>query len=68
MIRPIGFKKITIFVGTYQYCSPEMQKLFLSHDEDVLDLYYNDAYGLNLSIKNLTNLNHPKSKEYSASF
>ena len=48
--RP-GGKIFTGFAGTYSYCSEEMKKLFTSHERSYVDLYFNDAYGLELSIQ-----------------
>ncbi len=48
--RP-GEKMFTSFAGTYSYCSEEMKKLFTHHECSYVDLYFNDAYGLELSIQ-----------------
>ena len=48
--RP-GEKMFTSFAGTYSYCSEEMKRLFTHHYSSYVDLYFNDAYGLETSIQ-----------------
>ena len=43
----IGHKTFTGFYGTYNYCCPEMKKLFLLGEMSYVDLYLNDLYSLN---------------------
>jgi serine/threonine protein kinase len=51
--KPIGHKKSTKFIGTYKYSSPEMQKLLFYNETGLIDLYYNDAYSLNMALNKL---------------
>jgi hypothetical protein len=50
---PIGYKKSTKFIGTFQFSSPEMQKLLFYNETGLIDLYYNDAYSLNVALNKL---------------
>jgi hypothetical protein len=43
----IGTKILTKFVGTYNFCCPELKKLYHLSGAGYVDLYYNDVYGLN---------------------
>ena len=48
----VGFKTKTKFFGNFEYCSPEM-KTFASKKSkraEFIDLYYNDAFGIDKSI------------------
>ena len=47
----IGFKTITNYVGTIDYWSPEMGKCFREKKQMLIDLYYNDLYGLEKTIE-----------------
>jgi serine/threonine protein kinase len=42
----IGYKTLFGFVGTYNYSSPEMRKLFFLKSQSYVDLYYNDFHCL----------------------
>ena len=46
-----GYLIQTNFAGTYSYCTDEMKKLFKNRESSWVDLHYNDAYGLELSVK-----------------
>jgi serine/threonine protein kinase len=57
----IGTKTKTTFVGTINYCSPEMKKLF--HPKEslrmLIDLYHNDVCSLEISLAEIADLwNH----------
>jgi hypothetical protein len=39
-----GSKSLTYFFGTLDYCSAEMQYLYISKSKGYVDLYYNDAH------------------------
>ncbi len=47
--EPIGYKTLTKFVGTTAFCADELLAL-LSQLTGMVDLYYNDFYGLMKSI------------------
>lgn len=40
----VGHSTFTKFFGTFEFCSPEMKKLFHSSSYGYVDLYYNDLY------------------------
>lgn len=42
----LGFKTASRFQGTYNYCSEEMKKLYISKKIAPVDLYYNDLHCL----------------------
>ena len=48
----LGEKEITLFVGTFNYTSPQMKRTVASSDVSV-DLYWNDLYGLKLSLQEI---------------
>jgi serine/threonine protein kinase len=50
--EPLGFKTLSIFKGTPNYASPPMLALMTEHIGHV-DLYYNDAYALDLIIRSI---------------
>jgi len=45
----LGFLTITGFRGSVNYCSPDMFELYdhQQYLEGAIDVYYNDAHGLN---------------------
>ncbi len=48
-----GQKSYTKFVGTYAFCTREMQKVFSLKESGYIDLYYNDIHGLRKTLENL---------------
>jgi serine/threonine protein kinase len=46
----IGQKTLTDFCGTLGYMSREMKGLMDSQQPGLVDLFYNDAYGMSLAI------------------
>jgi hypothetical protein len=46
---------LTKFSGTYSYCTKEMKKLFKTRQSSWVNLHFNDAYGLDLSISEMEN-------------
>lgn len=47
-----GFKTVTSFQGTLNYVSPEMSNiLYRRMEKGLVDLYYNDLFGLIRSYK-----------------
>ena len=42
----LGQKTLTGFVGTFSATSNEMQKLFYTNSQSLVDLYHNDVCGL----------------------
>lgn len=44
-------------MGTYAFCSKEMQKLFMLKESGYVDFYYNDTHGLKKTLEHfqLTN-------------
>ena len=51
--EPAGNKSKTGFKGTYNYCSPEMKKLYYLKKQEYVDLYYNDLHCLELTWKQM---------------
>lgn len=51
LTEKIGELSSTQFVGTYMLACPEMQTLYHNQCCGLIDLYYNDAYALELSLK-----------------
>ena len=49
----IGKKKLTFYVGTAEYWSPEMTQCFIQKKSSKIDLYYNDFFGLSKSIEEI---------------
>lgn len=47
----MGSKTVTTFSGTYRFCCDEMKNLFGTGKSALVDLYFNDIYGLNESVK-----------------
>jgi serine/threonine protein kinase len=47
-----GFKTLSAFRGTPNYCTPEMLQIMMER-EDYADLYYNDVHGLKLVINEI---------------
>ena len=45
----VGEKTYTKFIGTFQFTTHELQKLFLLKKRGRVDFYYNDLYGLEKS-------------------
>ena len=45
-----GFKTFSVFKGTPNFTSPEMLSI-MNEEASFVDLYYNDAFGLNLTLK-----------------
>ena len=45
-----GYKTLSIFKGTPNFCCPEMLAM-MNLERSYVDLYYNDAFGLNLVIQ-----------------
>lgn len=48
--RP-GFLSHTCYIGTYNFCCPDMQRLCISRSTGLVDIYFNDYYCLAQSIK-----------------
>lgn len=48
----VGYKTLTVFRGTPDFCTAEMLATMMKR-EGYVDLYYNDAYGLDLVFKKL---------------
>jgi hypothetical protein len=42
----VGEKTMTNFIGTFEYSTEEMKKLFFSKETQPIDLYWNDVYSL----------------------
>ena len=51
----LGFKTLTKFLGSVNYCSPEMVKLFsaVREEKNYVDLYYNDVHCFTKAITEL---------------
>ena len=49
--QKIGERTLTKFKGTVVNCSPEMFEIFTTKEYGFVDLYYNDAYGLEMLMK-----------------
>ncbi len=49
----IGFKRITDFRGSLNYCSEEMKNCFVKDASMPVDLYYNDLCCLNKSVEEI---------------
>ena len=45
--------KKTRFKGSFNYCSPEMKKLFTLKEDGYVDFYYNDLHCLSRTWKNM---------------
>jgi serine/threonine protein kinase len=52
----LGSKTFTSFLGSLSYCYDEMVKLYLDETSGFVDLYYNDAFGLDKSLSYLKKL------------
>ena len=53
---PQGFKTKTNFKGTYNFCSPEMKKLYHLKTHSFVDAYYNDLHCLQFSWAQINNI------------
>lgn len=49
-------KTLTAFVGSVNYCSPEMKKSYIDKTKKEVDLYYNDLHCLKESLEYMKNL------------
>ena len=49
--QKIGERTLTKFKGTVTNCSPEMFEVFTTKEYGFVDLYYNDAHGLEMLMK-----------------
>lgn len=47
----VGYLSYASFLGTFQYCSEEMKKLYYLKHRKYIDLYYNDTVGLSVTLK-----------------
>lgn len=54
--EPKGYKTLTDFKGTYNYCSPEMKKLYHLRESSYVDSYYNDLYCLRTTWKQIDHM------------
>lgn len=52
--EPLGSKTLVSFTGSFNYCCPEMLELYLKDELGYINLYYNDAYCLEKSMKYLS--------------
>lgn len=53
LLESLGEKNLTAYFGTYEYSSGEMKKILESENIGYVDLYYNDLYGLEHSIRRI---------------
>ena len=47
----IGQKTLTGFSGSLKFCTEEMARCCLAKEDQYIDLYFNDLYGLTESLK-----------------
>ena len=60
----IGYKTETNFIGTFNYASKAMKQLYYLQKKGFVDLYYNDLFSLEKSLKNIQNHQTAKTKNY----
>ena len=60
----IGQKSETGFIGTFNYASQEMKQLYRLQKKGFVDLYYNDLFSLEESLKNIQSNRTLKVKNY----
>ena len=60
----IGQKSETGFIGTFNYASKEMKQLYHLRKKGFVDLYYNDLFSLEESLKNIQSIRTTKVKNY----
>lgn len=63
VLEPAGYLSLTRFMGTHPFASPQMKKLYLLNSKGLVDLYFNDAYGLEQSLKQHQGRQGPEKEE-----
>ena len=59
----IGYKSVVSYIGTYQYCLKEMKQLYHLNRKGLVDLYYNDLHGFDVSLESLQQKMNSKTRE-----